>query len=185
MTDNINPQHYQYDGFEVYDVLRQVFPTDPIGWQVGKYVLRADRKNGLEDWRKAQWYLGKKIAELEASETVAERYADELADDEGVPLSADPPSPYESIKRYADQNGRLTNYADGGVVSREPRVFEYWWDIPPDVTAVKDKDGDIWAWGDTKLQAHELRGVYAPLRDRDYVFQDTENQCAPYTEVVE
>ena len=66
MTDNINPQHYQYDGFEVYDVLRQVFPTDPIGWQVGKYVLRADRKNGLEDWRKAQWYLGKKISELEA-----------------------------------------------------------------------------------------------------------------------
>lgn len=174
MTDNINPAHYQYDGFEVYDVLRQVFPHDPIGWQVGKYVLRADRKNGLEDWRKAQWYLEKKIAELESSETVSERYADELADDEGVLLPVDPQSFYESMKRCADQNGRLANYADGGVVSREPRVFESWRDIPDDVTAVEvdgggiaTRLGDGWTWDAGWQWSDEVRDdlSYAPYKE--------------------
>lgn len=67
MTDNVNhPPHYLAGGFEALDVLEAFFPDDPLGWQVGKYMLRYKKKNGLEDLRKAEVYLKRLIARLEA-----------------------------------------------------------------------------------------------------------------------
>lgn len=58
-----NPSHYKLaGGVEVYDVLSAAFPEDPLSWQVGKYLLRWKRKNGVEDLKKARWYLDKLIA---------------------------------------------------------------------------------------------------------------------------
>lgn len=69
MTDNVNePAHYKAGGFEAIDVLEAFFPDDPLGWQVGKYMLRYKKKGGLEDLRKAEVYLKRLIQRVEAVE---------------------------------------------------------------------------------------------------------------------
>ena len=67
IEDSVNhPRHYNYGGFEVIEVLEAAFPADPLLWQVGKYILRAKRKNNeLEDLKKARFYLDRKIGNLE------------------------------------------------------------------------------------------------------------------------
>jgi hypothetical protein len=63
MDDPVNhPDHYTFGKFEVIDVLEDWFPTDPLLWQVGKYIARAGRKGAaLEDLEKAAWYLRRRI----------------------------------------------------------------------------------------------------------------------------
>jgi hypothetical protein len=47
----------------VIDVLEDWFGTDPLLWQVGKYIARAGHKGNLaEDLKKARWYLDRRIA---------------------------------------------------------------------------------------------------------------------------
>ncbi|MBT0932465.1 DUF3310 domain-containing protein [Streptococcus infantarius subsp. infantarius] len=70
--DNINsPNHYITDkGFEVFDV-QEAFIHELKGmsasyWcNVVKYILRFQRKNGVEDLKKARYYLDKLIEEEE------------------------------------------------------------------------------------------------------------------------
>lgn len=66
MADNVNnPLHYQSAaGLEAIDVI-EAFECDFLIGNVVKYVLRAKRKNGLEDLRKARWYLNRAIANEE------------------------------------------------------------------------------------------------------------------------
>ena len=76
-----SPQHYTWLGqslsalglsdaanVESWDVLDAAFPSDPLLWNCGKYLLRQGRKGGeekrLEDLRKARQYLDRKIAQL-------------------------------------------------------------------------------------------------------------------------
>lgn len=53
---------------ESWDVLDAAFPSDPLLWNCGKYLLRQGRKGGeekrLEDLRKARQYLDRRIAKL-------------------------------------------------------------------------------------------------------------------------
>lgn len=68
--DNItSPSHYVTDkGFEVFDV-QEAFIQELKGmaasyWcNVVKYILRFQRKNGVEDLKKARYYLDKLIKE--------------------------------------------------------------------------------------------------------------------------
>ena len=74
-TDVVNaPKHYSWLGnaladqvenvgdVEVFHVLMAAFDKDPLLWQVGKYLLRAGRKDDREqDLKKARWYLDKVI----------------------------------------------------------------------------------------------------------------------------
>jgi hypothetical protein len=66
-SDPVNhPKHYTFGYFEVIDVLQDWFPTNPLLWQVGKYIARAHHKgNVLQDLRKAQFYLDREIERLE------------------------------------------------------------------------------------------------------------------------
>jgi hypothetical protein len=66
--DSVNhPAHYTFGRFEVIDVLMDWFASDPLLWQVGKYIARAGRKgSAIEDLQKAAWYLNKRI-EMEES----------------------------------------------------------------------------------------------------------------------
>lgn len=73
--DAVNaPEHYSWLGnalaeqvenvgdVEVFHVLMVAFDKDPLLWQVGKYLLRAGRKdNRKQDLEKARWYLDKAI----------------------------------------------------------------------------------------------------------------------------
>jgi hypothetical protein len=65
--DPVNhPGHYTFGKYEVIDVLEDWFPTDPLLWQVGKYIARAGRKGSLvEDLKKAAWYLQRRIEKEE------------------------------------------------------------------------------------------------------------------------
>lgn len=53
---------------ESWDVLDAAFPSDPLLWNCGKYLLRQGRKGGeekrLEDLCKARQYLDRQIAQL-------------------------------------------------------------------------------------------------------------------------
>lgn len=72
MSDNVNhPQHYQSkSGLEVIDVI-DAFTDGLTGMEavctgnVLKYVCRWKHKNGIEDLKKAAWYLNKLIEEKE------------------------------------------------------------------------------------------------------------------------
>lgn len=76
-----SPDHYTWLGqslaalglsdvanVESWDVLDAVFPSDPLLWNCGKYLLRQGRKGGeekrLEDLRKARQYLDRQISRL-------------------------------------------------------------------------------------------------------------------------
>ena len=74
-SDVVNaPEHYSWLGgalskqvenvsdVEVFHVLMAAFDKDPLLWQVGKYLLRAGRKDDRkQDLEKAKWYLSKAI----------------------------------------------------------------------------------------------------------------------------
>jgi hypothetical protein len=74
MSDPVNhPSHYTFGRFEVIEVLEDWFPSDPLLWQVGKYLARAGRKGpALEDLRKARFYLERRIARDESDESRTE-----------------------------------------------------------------------------------------------------------------
>ena len=80
-----SPDHYTWLGqslaalglsdaanVESWDVLDAAFPSDPLLWNCGKYLLRQGRKGGegkrLEDLRKARQYLDRQIARLSEGE---------------------------------------------------------------------------------------------------------------------
>ena len=70
MQDNVNhPQHYKLPGgIECFDVMLAVFGVEAMKLfcivNAFKYLFRHKRKNGLEDIKKARWYIDKRI-ELE------------------------------------------------------------------------------------------------------------------------
>lgn len=71
--DNVNhPGHYKSsNGLETIDVI-EAFTEDLTGMEavdtanVLKYVCRWKKKNGVEDLKKARWYLNHLINKLEA-----------------------------------------------------------------------------------------------------------------------
>lgn len=71
MADAINPSHYKQGKVECIDALESA-TVNKTGLEavcvanVIKYLWRYEAKNGLEDVRKAQWYLAKLIDYLDA-----------------------------------------------------------------------------------------------------------------------
>jgi hypothetical protein len=75
MTDNVNhPSHYTQGGVECIDAITAA-TVNKTGIEavctanVIKYLWRYEAKNGLEDVKKAQWYINRLIAELEGKPT--------------------------------------------------------------------------------------------------------------------
>lgn len=74
MIDNVNhPSHYCQGGIECIDALKAA-TVGKTGIEavcvanVIKYLFRYENKNGLEDAKKAQWYINRLIQELEEKE---------------------------------------------------------------------------------------------------------------------
>jgi len=72
--DNVNsPAHYRQGAVEVIDYIDQV-ADGYVGRQavyagnIIKYVSRAPYKNGIEDAKKAAWYLARLIDAMEAGD---------------------------------------------------------------------------------------------------------------------
>ena len=70
MSDNVNhPSHYETGKFECIDVMLETQGLDAVLHfclcNAFKYIYRHNKKNGLEDVRKAKWYLDKYIELVE------------------------------------------------------------------------------------------------------------------------
>ena len=66
VIDEINhPDRYAGGKFECIDVMLDVFGADAVKHfcilNAFKYIWRAEKKNGVEDIKKAVWYLNKFI----------------------------------------------------------------------------------------------------------------------------
>lgn len=70
-SDPVNPSHYKQGPAETIDIIEAAIAKAPsnkaagLHWQVLKYVLRCWLKNGVEDLKKARWYLDRLIQEEE------------------------------------------------------------------------------------------------------------------------
>lgn len=70
--DNINPDHYKFGSMQAMDFVDAVLKYGGFKVQhahyvfnIIKYLVRAPRKNGLEDLKKAQWNLDRLIEKCE------------------------------------------------------------------------------------------------------------------------
>ena len=68
--DNVNhPSHYNTGNIEVYEYIQDKLTKEELeGYLTGnimKYISRYRHKNGVEDLKKANWYLDKLIHSLE------------------------------------------------------------------------------------------------------------------------
>ena len=66
MNDNINhPKHYTTGKYEVIDIIEDKLTNEQFeGYLCGniiKYIMRYRHKNGVEDLKKARWYIDKLI----------------------------------------------------------------------------------------------------------------------------
>tara|TARA_R100001591_G_scaffold20465_3_gene28990 strand:- start:1688 stop:1918 length:231 start_codon:yes stop_codon:yes gene_type:complete len=61
ILDKINPPYYVGARIQVSDFISE-FKLDYFSGNVIKYVVRQKFKNGLEDLKKAKWYLDKLIS---------------------------------------------------------------------------------------------------------------------------
>lgn len=73
-SDTVNhPQHYTQGGIECIECIKAAV-TNKVGIKavcvanVIKYLFRYEEKNGVEDVRKAQWYIERLLKELEESQ---------------------------------------------------------------------------------------------------------------------
>ncbi len=70
-SDPVNPSHYKQLPAETIDIIEAAITNAPnnkaagLHWQVLKYALRCWFKNGIEDLKKARWYLDRLIQEEE------------------------------------------------------------------------------------------------------------------------
>lgn len=87
MADAINPSHYKQSKVECIDALESA-TVNKAGLEavcvanVIKYLWRYEAKNGLEDIRKAQWYLAKLIDYLEHKKEIDKMIAESDAEEE-------------------------------------------------------------------------------------------------------
>ena len=74
MADNVNkPPHYNQSGIECIDAIQAATGDGYEYYLQGnilKYLWRYRYKNGIEDLRKAQWYLNKLIEVNDADQSV-------------------------------------------------------------------------------------------------------------------
>lgn len=116
MADNVNhPAHYNIAGYEVIDIIDAFTKDieDPMSaYETGniiKYILRWPHKNGLEDLKKARWYLNHMISRIEALEA----WKDE-EDETSVELVEDEDAKREMLqdwlKEMAAKGVKVTDY---------------------------------------------------------------------------
>jgi len=59
--DKINPDYYKNKAIETIEVIRNELTSDEfrgyLKGQIFKYLARHRLKNGIEDLKKAQWYM--------------------------------------------------------------------------------------------------------------------------------
>jgi hypothetical protein len=68
-SDPVNPSHYKQGSIECIEAIKAALGVGFIAYLWGnilKYLWRWPKKNGIEDLKKARWYLDRLIQEEEA-----------------------------------------------------------------------------------------------------------------------
>lgn len=95
MADAINPSHYKQGKVECIDAIESA-TVHKTGLEavctanVIKYLWRYEAKNGLEDVRKAQWYINKLIDYLEHKDEIDKMIAKLSAEEEELTAPSKP-----------------------------------------------------------------------------------------------
>jgi hypothetical protein len=66
-SDPIDPSHYRQGGIECIEAMKVALGSGFLGYLRGnaiKYLWRYDKKNGVEDLKKARWYLDRLVKEV-------------------------------------------------------------------------------------------------------------------------
>ena len=106
-SDPINPKHYKHLPAEAIDIIEAAIAEAPsnqsayLHGQVLKYLLRCWSKKGIEDLRKAKWYLDRLVDRDQLAE-VAGAIPD-LPMEEPKPSRTQPPSGYRMLGPAADE----------------------------------------------------------------------------------
>ena len=101
MNDPINPAHYKHlpvEAIEIIEAAIERAPTNAAAYhqgQVLKYLLRCWEKKGIEDLRKAKWYLDRMVDQFD--ETITEAIETPIA----------PPKRYREPTQADLQNGPI------------------------------------------------------------------------------
>ncbi len=172
--DPVNkPSHYQImPGVEVYDV-RMALMTKIEGasheqvddWsRAWEYLTRMWGKNGLEDAKKARWYLDKLIGKLEASATIPSFDWSSLGGCQ---------EPAAHIDDESDRQKAVEQNGNDGAVYQDP------WYGAPAWAEYKAQDADgAWCWFDARPVAMSNKWVCQQGVDRTWQFVAP---CADHT----
>lgn len=125
MSNNVNhPSHYTQGDIECIDALKAA-TVGKKGIEavcvanVIKYLFRYEAKNGLEDVKKAQWYINRLIQELEDNDTQEQPITHKSMLDEKYPVFDGDEHPLNCVdcKYFENSSVQLPcsacNYAHG------------------------------------------------------------------------
>ena len=140
MNDPINPAHYKQGSIEFIDAMEIVLtPEEFRGFLKGnamKYLWREKKKQGIEDLRKAKWYLDRMVASFDETTTEASGVIDEPSEEPTCkPSNTQPPSGYRLLGPAKD-HARF--------------AFDLYWSIsgrnwtPILINQVEDANRDNW-----------------------------------------
>ena len=109
MNDPINPKHYKHLPAEAIDIIEAAIAGAPsneaayLQGQVLKYLLRCWSKKGVEDLRKAKWYLDRLVSSFDddSYEAMVEAY------------NSHPETPSDPPERYREPT--LADLANGPI----------------------------------------------------------------------
>lgn len=124
--DPVNPDHYKGDTVMV--IIEQFGLGFCLG-NVVKYVLRAKDKNGLEDLKKANWYLQREIASQDPEAKTMAQLQQEVADLQ---------------RRLVHEHKIITEYGDAIVAAVETKLLKDSRRLSDKQEAAKRKLIELW-----------------------------------------
>lgn len=167
MSDAINPDHYKRLPAEAIKIIESAISNAPsnndayLHGQVLKYVLRCWNKNGIEDLRKAKWYLDRLIDSLDKSEQQKASDLQSLKD-----------HPFGKLKQFA-----WTPKIGDWVKIKKPEPVDdfFWWpemdEYDGEIVQVAEIDEnriihDDWAFEFDWLEPFEQRAIEQSLNTK-------------------
>ncbi len=143
MADAINPSHYRQGKVECIDALESA-TVNKTGLEavcvanVIKYLWRYEAKNGLEDIRKAQWYLAKLIDYLEHKDEIDEMITKLIAEEEEPTAPSKPQTIIDPLDNMPCISTPHYPYAVVTGVTEDVKIYN----APQDITGTLKADNN-------------------------------------------
>lgn len=140
MSDPINPQHYKHLPAEAIDIIMAAIAKAPsnesayLQGQVLKYLLRCWEKKGIEDLRKAKWYLDRMVNDFD--DLLAEASGANETPSKPKPSRTQPPKGYRfltqqdfwaKLDEFVDATGKREAVPESLVGQRVDAVEPHGW----------------------------------------------------------